>query len=115
MEAHAGLGVPAISRATAKAASAAFDTYAKQLREATAWFDGQVLSASSIEAFQRRVEAVADALDAEAAFLEQRAGLHDATRPEPVPLLGVAVESDERGLELKPFSLNAVIDEVKPS
>jgi hypothetical protein len=40
--------------------------------------------------------------------------LHAVPLPEPPPLIGVAVQGD-RGLELLPFSLHDVIDEVRPS
>jgi hypothetical protein len=38
--------------------------------------------------------------------------LHAVPLPEPPPLIGVAVQGD-RGLELRPFSLNAAIDDLR--
>lgn len=114
MSVQARLGVPENGRATAKAASTAFATYAKMLRDDLDWFDG--LDAHdpdvALQHLVDRVTRVADALAAEADHLGQRACLHDATRPEPIPLLGVAVDGD-RGLELLPFSLDRVIDDVR--
>jgi hypothetical protein len=106
-----GLGVPENARATVRAAAGAFATYERQLLADLEWFDGEVLSISSLENFCNRVRRVAEALGEEAKILDRRAQLRDAAAPEPVPLLGVAVEGD-RGLELKPFSLDETIEQL---
>lgn len=108
MAAPSRLGVQKNSSgASLRGASLTFDACATALRRDIEWMAGQPLTETTLQRFLDRVAITADALDDEAKFLRQRADLRDTNRPEPVPLLGVAVDGD-RGPEL--FSLDETID-----